>query len=485
MGTAVVMLEKWPQKKVNLNKEAATAYSPQSEVYFRQWWGKTKRQELESSLVGTKPWQVLKPILPFGLKLVPLDVNEHYKEWPLVTELFPWQSPGINSSRDADLTHIDSDVLETKIKSYFDPKKSWKQIASITPSLCASTKRFNAENVRTHLLSRGIEAGRFIRFCYRPFEVRWLFWHPDTKLLDEKRVELVNVAVEGNLFFVSRPKAERTREGSPCAVTRNVSDRHLTRPGAMLFPLFYVEGTSTKDDAHSDLFASAKPTKRPNLSQLAKKHLQHLGLTIGEGINSDSELLFYHVIAIFHSPTYLRENEGALMQGWPRVPLPKDAATLKAGAALGRQLAALLDPETPVPGVTDLKVRENLKGLGELTVSKGKSPDLAIAARWGYAGQGGVTMPGPGKTTSGTRSEGFLDIHLNATTRWKDVPTPVWTYTLGGYQVLKKWLSYRESALLGRPLTSDEAQQFTHHVRRIASILALHGELDGHYQSSI
>ena len=60
-------------------------------------------------------------------------------------------------------------------------------------------------------------------------------------------------------------------------------------------------------------------------------------------------------------------------------------------------------------------------------------------------------MPGPGKTTSGTRAQGFLDIHLNPTTRWRDVPKPVWQYTLGGYQVLKKWLSYRESALLGRP----------------------------------
>jgi hypothetical protein len=57
--------------------------------------------------------------------------------------------------------------------------------------------------------------------------------------------------------------------------------------------------------------------------------------------------------------------------------------------------------------------------------------------------------------------------------------------TLGGYQVLKKWLSYRESALLGRPLTGEEAQDFTHHVRRIAAIIALHPELDEHYRSSI
>jgi hypothetical protein len=78
-----------------------------------------------------------------------------------------------------------------------------------------------------------------------------------------------------------------------------------------------------------------------------------------------------------------------------------------------------------------------------------------------------------------------LDIHLNATTRWKNVPEAVWNYNLGGYQVLKKWPSYRESVLLGRPLTSDEAQQFTHHVRRITSILVLHEKLDAHYGASV
>lgn len=97
----------------------------------------------------------------------------------------------------------------------------------------------------------------------------------------------------------------------------------------------------------------------------------------------------------------------------------------------------------------------------------------------------GVGLGTPGSFTSGTRGEGCLAIHLNATTRWKDVPEPVWNYTLGGYQVLKKWLSYRESALLGRPLTSDEAQHLTHHIRRIASILALHEKLDAHYGASV
>ena len=49
----------------------------------------------------------------------------------------------------------------------------------------------------------------------------------------------------------------------------------------------------------------------------------------------------------------------------------------------------------------------------------------------------------------------------------------VWNYKLGGYQVLKKWLSYREHKILTRPLNLDEVQHFTNTARRIAAILEL------------
>ena len=52
-------------------------------------------------------------------------------------------------------------------------------------------------------------------------------------------------------------------------------------------------------------------------------------------------------------------------------------------------------------------------------------------------------------------------------------PAAVWDYQLGGYQVLKKWLSYRESKVLGRSLQPEEVQHFTDTARRIAAILQL------------
>lgn len=64
-----------------------------------------------------------------------------------------------------------------------------------------------------------------------------------------------------------------------------------------------------------------------------------------------------------------------------------------------------------------------------------------------------------------------FDIYLNENAFWRNVPAAVWTYKLGGYQVLKKWLSYRECGVLDRALTPNKVQRFTDIARRLAAIL--------------
>ena len=62
------------------------------------------------------------------------------------------------------------------------------------------------------------------------------------------------------------------------------------------------------------------------------------------------------------------------------------------------------------------------------------------------------------------------------------MPAAVWEYYIGGYQVIKKWLSYREHELLGRGLSADEAREVTDMARRIAAILLLQPKLDKNYR---
>ena len=113
--------------------------------------------------------------------------------------------------------------------------------------------------------------------------------------------------------------------------------------------------------------------------------------------------------------------------------------------------------------------------------------DFALTAGWGHYGTGGAVMPGQGRIverpftpeeraalgdTLPTLGETTFDVHLNARAFWRNVPAAVWGYKLGGYQVLKKWLSYRERAILGRSLHPEEVQHFTDTARRIGAILS-------------
>jgi len=75
------------------------------------------------------------------------------------------------------------------MKQYFDPTISDAKMCRIAPRAMESTARFNAETARSQLCKRGFLPQNIVRYHYRPFDVRWLYWEPETKLLDEKRAE--------------------------------------------------------------------------------------------------------------------------------------------------------------------------------------------------------------------------------------------------------------------------------------------------------
>ncbi len=205
--------------------------------------------------------------------------------------------------------------------------------------------------------------------------------------------------------------------------------------------------------------------------------------------------LWMHALAIGYSPAYLDENADGIRQDWPHIPLPDTKELLLASAELGKQIAALLDIERQVTGVTSGKIREELMAIAVVSRTGGGTLDpargeIALTAGWGHAGKGGVTMPGKGKLE--TRAEPELpsalgakthDVYLNGIAYWKNVPEKVWDYTIGGYQVMKKWLSYRGRSMLGRDLTMEEAEYVTEMARRIAAILLMSEALDKNYRA--
>jgi hypothetical protein len=241
-----------------------------------------------------------------------------------------------------------------------------------------------------------------------------------------------------------------------------------------------------------------------NLSTAARSYLTHLGLPNPDKDAQARASIWLHALAIGFAPGYLADNADGIAIGWPRVPMPDDRALFDASAALGERLAAILDTEADVTGITSGAVADHFKVLGTISAT-----NLQVNAGWGSKDSKGRINPGRGKVemrdwtaaektdlktgfaTAGiVEARGFellgraVDVYLNETTFWRGVPETAWEYFIGGYQVLKKWLSYREEAVLGRALTKDEAREVTGIVRRLTALILMTDELNENYTAA-
>ena len=459
-------------------------HAPAETVGFRHLWGQTKREHL-SATAQAEPetlYDNFEPSLPLGLPFTRMAVSDGWHDWPTLINLFPTSFPGVKSGRDPFVVDIDLDRLRARIDAYFNVDFSHDQIERRHPTAMRNPREYDARKVRdTLVVGGGPDNSGFIRYAYRPFDTRWLYWEPREKLVDRPRVEYKPHVFDSNLWLVLQNKARP--DLSPPLVISDIGDLNQMNSGVYCVPASLRDDTLRLDSDGVQL--------RPNLSPASERYLDRLG--------SGVEDLFHHVLAVLHDPEYQQTNADALRAEGPRIPLPawpdgdEDGAAdaFAASAARGRELAALLDSDTPVPSVTTGALRPEAAAVAVTSTTDGGNmagDDFALTAGWGHFGQGEAVMPGQGRVVkrpytaderaalgeaARTLGDTTFDVHLNGRAYWRNVPAAVWGYKLGGYQVLKKWLSYREQPVLGRPLKLEEVQHFTDTARRIAGILGL------------
>ena len=383
------------------------------EVGFRNLWGATKRVELLASAESAPNdlYGALSPLAGLGLSFAPATVSDDWFAWPSLADLFPASFPGVKTSHDSVVVDIDLESLKKRI----------------------------ADRVEA-------DASSFIRYAYRAFDVRWLYWSANSELLDRPRPEYRAHVFPGNVWIEAR-KRESQSKYVRGTVTRHLAD-NFGNGLSSFFPLYL------RDDQFGESAGGAK--RVANLSDRASRYIDQM--------NAEPADLFHHVVATLHDPTYRETHADTLRLGWPRIPLPRDRAALIASAERGRTLARLLDTEADAADLLNDSIAVPTKPDGKQM----QDADFELTAGWGHHGQNKAVMPGQGKLTTHGDT---VDIWLNDAVYWANIPTEVWNYRLGGYQVLKKWLSYREHKVLGRRLEVDEVSHFSEVARRIAAIL--------------
>ncbi len=474
-----------PSKSVGIQVGTAIAtlirkrnHKPNGTIAFRHLWGQSKAAELivSAETDSGKLYSDFTPSVPLGLPFKPITMSNDWFEWPALPDLFPVSFPGVKTSRDSFLVDIDLDCLKTRIGEYFDPGLSHEEIARRYPRAMKSTARFDARSVRDALLRRGgpDESG-FIRYAYRPFDIRWLYWEKDTKLLDEKRADYAPHVFNGNIWLEAREREAReefTRGTSVGSLADNFGNGLSS-----WFPAWLLDNGLTCD---------GREKRRANLTGRAEQYLARLGLGV--------EDLFHHVLATLHDPAYREANSGALRMEWPRIPLPGwpdgggegAAQALTRSARRGRLLAALLDSEQPVPSSTGIQLYPKIGVASKVEALYMADKNFKVTAGWGRRGNGDAVMPGNGRIVERAYrveernalskhitvlGKTTFDVYLNEEAFWSNVPARVWNYRLSGYQVLKKWLSYREHKVLNRALRPDEVQYFSYMAQRIGALL--------------
>ena len=199
----------------------------------------------------------MKPNLGIGLPLKPTAVSDDWYDWPSVPDLFPTSFRGVKTSRDSFLVDIDFDKLKTKIQAYFD----------------------SGEGQRA-----GPDEAGFVRYAYRPFDTRWLYWEANGGLLDRPRPDYKPHVFDGNLWLVTQKKPRR--EWSCPQVISSIGCIDLMDRSATCIPAWVRESGLG--------FHSGEAQSRPNLSPTVQRYLERVGAGVAD--------LFHHAIAVLHGP---------------------------------------------------------------------------------------------------------------------------------------------------------------------------------------
>ena len=427
------------------------------------------------------------------LSFRPRDVGSSYLAWPKLSDLAVLEPVnGLMEKRGGALIDINLSALQIRMQTYFDSAIDWASFQLTGNPLAKNAARYKAKETREKaLVSETFDPSRLIRYVVRPFDVRYAYYTGFRPIWNESRPKLWTQYASGNQFLMTRKAGATDPEGPPTFFTQCLSDDHCLRTDAFLLPF-------AKHDPADGMLASSTMA---NLSAPARAWLSYLGHPEPDQHATTAAAPWHHALAITYAPQYLGDNADGIAIDWPRIPLPNVRSLLNGSAALGARVAALLDTEVDLPGVTTGNVAAHLRVLGGIS-----NTDLRVSAGWGRRDRSGRVNPGRGKTVtrnwsasekdsfrSGFAAEGYdearafallgpaVDIYLNDTTFWRGVPQATWEYVIGGYLVLKKWLSYRDYVVLGRSLTKEEVREVTAMVRRLTALILLSDELDSNY----
>ena len=318
---------------------------------------------------------------------------------------------------------------------------------------------------------------------YRPFDRRVTIWNSHVAVHRRERVSSHFLA--GPNLGLSVTRATEIRGAFSHVLCAALPTQHHTvslKEVNYLLPLWlYGVGTPHRIDLYDDDLLSTQPSRSPNLDPGFIAALRDAtGLVAADwqpersSAPLNAEKIFHYLYAVLHSPAYRSRYAAFLRIDFPRMPVPASRAVFDALAALGEQLvqwhllehatAKAITATSAPSGVTVPAFTGTDRKLLKVAEKSRELADIAVTA------------------------DGSLGtVFINPTSGFTGVQQAVWQHTIGGYQVLHKWLDDRRKA--GRSLSDEDiahwrrvyaALQATQNLmRQVDEAIAAHGGWPG------
>jgi len=201
------------------------------------------------------------------------------------------------------------------------------------------------------------------------------------------------------------------------------------RGAAFIFPLYIYKGKK-QDELYKEK-SEREANLNPDIINALTEAYKH---------QPTPEQVLFYCYGVFHSETYRRDYEEFLRIDFPRVPFTKNFKLFCQIAEVGEQLGRLHLLESPLLD----KAEAEYPVQGDHRVEKSRyDPDKQR-------------------------------LYINQTEYFGKVPTEVWEFMVGGYQVLRSYLRYRR----GRNLTGDEIEHLLRVITAIKHTLRLMPQAD-------
>ena len=405
-------------------------------IYHSDLWGlrEDKYSWLENNDIKSTKWKVLRPKSEMYF-FIPRDEKqeEQYNSFLKITDIFPVNSVGIVTSRDNFVFDFDEQSLKRRIET-FRGKQLTDEIVKATYNLRES-KRWKISKAREEIRKIEDLDKYFVQCLYRPFDIRYLFYH--NSVIERSRKEVMRHTMEDNLALITNRQI-RVENIQHTFVSKWPVDLHileLANASAYVFPLYLYP-----DEDKKDLFSDLETLKRkPNFNPDIFK-----AISVGYKKQTAPEDIFYYIYSILCSNIYRQKYQEFLKIDFPRIPFTKDYKIFKELADLGEELVSL-------------------------HLLKSKKLDKSIAKF-------------PAKNSCKVKKREYNKkeerIYINDKQYFSGVSKEIWNYYIGGYQVLDKWLKERQGE---KALSDDDIKHFLKVITTLSHTIDLQKEIDKLY----